>query len=185
LADRSGIWIILDETFIEYCEERSVLPWLVRHPRLLILRSFTKFYSLPGLRIGYSVSSPLAATLLRRYQPPWSVNVMAQHAAEAAIRDRDHARRCLAYLRQERERFASRLSSIPGLVVFPSRANFLLLELPEPYDARAVTVELRRRGLLIRDCSSVPGLSPRSIRVAVLGKGDNDRFLAALKKALR
>jgi len=184
-VDRFGAWMVLDETFVEYCHELSQLPSVSRYPRLIVLRSFTKFYALPGLRIGYSVSSARAAALLRQYQPPWSVNVLAQRAAEAAIRDQIHARRSLAYLRRERHRFAKALSSIPGLRLFPSRANFLLLELPKPRRAGAVAVELGRRGLLIRDCSLVPGLTPRTIRVAVRASNENNRLVAALTKLLR
>ena len=184
-AGRLRTWIILDETFVEYCDECSMLPWLSQYPRLILLRSFTKFYALPGLRIGYSVSSPRTAAVLRQAQPPWSVNALAQRAAEIAMRDRVHTRRSLRYLRLERERLVDELSSIPGLILFPSRANFLLLELPKPHRARVVAAELRRQGLLIRDCSRVPGLTNRMIRVAVRARGENDRLIASFAKILR
>jgi len=184
-ADHSEVWTILDETFIEYCEDQSMLPWLSRYPRLILLKSFTKFHALPGLRIGYSVSSARTAAVLRQSQPPWSVNVLAQRAAEAAIEDRAHARRSLRYLRRERERLRAELSSLPGLTLFPSRANFLLLELPKPHRAAVVAAHLRRQGLLIRDCSLVPGFTPRTIRVAVRARSENERLIAALAKILR
>lgn len=184
-ADRLRTWIVLDETFVEYCHECSMLPCLSRYPRLLLLRSFTKFYALPGLRIGYSVSSPRTAAVLRQSQPPWSVNALAQRAAEMAIQDRVHTRRSLRYLRLERERLVGELSSLPGLTLFPSRANFLLLELPKPHRAVVVAAELRRQGLLIRDCSRVPGLTTRTIRVAVRARSENDRLIACFAKILR
>jgi threonine-phosphate decarboxylase len=184
-ADRLRTWIILDETFVEYCGECSMLPWLSQYPRLILLRSFTKFYALPGLRIGYSVSSPPTAAVLRQFQPPWSVNTLAQRAAEMAIRDHVHTRRSLKYLRLERERLVGKLSSLSGLVLFPSRANFLLLELPKPHRAGVVTAELRRQGLLIRDCSRVPGLTTRTIRVAIRARSENDRLIASFAKIFR
>jgi threonine-phosphate decarboxylase len=183
-ADRGGSWVVADESFIDYCGALTCLPHLRTYPRLIILRSFTKFYGLPGLRIGYSLSSPAVAAILRRCQPPWSVNAVAQRAAEAAIGDTSHVRRCLAYVERERARLTVQLSSL-DLLVIPSSANFLLIELPKPFQARAVTAKLRQHGLLVRDCSSVEGCTGRMIRMAVRMRRDNDRLLAALGKVLR
>ena len=183
-ADRLGIWTILDETFAEYCPDRSMLSRCARYGRLIVLRSFTKFYALPGLRIGYMVASKETSRRVLEVQPPWSVNTLAQQAAGAAFSDRRHARRSLAYTRKERERFITRLRLIPGLRVFPSHANFLLLELPRSCRASQLTKVLGRQGLLIRDCSSVPGLNERSIRVAVRKSKENDLLTAALKTQL-
>ena len=184
-AERAGVWVVIDESFIEYCGTLSCVPQLPSQTRVIVLRSFTKFYGLPGLRIGYSISSPSVAALLRRHQPPWSVNAIAQRAAAAAIADAGHARRCLAYVRRERARLTSALLSLDGLTVTPSSANFLLIELPRPFRSSAVTAELRRRGMLIRDCSSMEGCTVRMVRIAVRAKRDNDRFLAALTSLLR
>jgi threonine-phosphate decarboxylase len=184
-AERARSWVILDESFIEYCGELSCVPHLRSAPRLIILRSFTKFYGLPGLRIGYSISAPAVAKLVRQYLPPWSVNAVAQRAAEAAMTDERHARRCLSYVERERCRVAMRLSWIDGVTVVPSSANFLLIELPRPFRARAITADLRRRAMLVRDCSSVEGCTPRMIRIAVRARRDNDRLIAALARLLR
>jgi threonine-phosphate decarboxylase len=184
-ADRARSWVILDESFIEYCGELSSVRHLRSFPRLIILRSFTKFYGLPGLRIGYSISSPSVTALVRRVLPPWSVNAVAQQAAEAAMADERHARRCLHYVDRERARVETRLSSFDGLTVIPSSVNFLLIELPRPFRARAITADLRRRAMLVRDCSSIEGCTPRMIRIAVRARRDNDRLIAALARLLR
>ena len=184
-ASRAGAWIVVDESFIEYCGVLTCVPYLSSFARLIILRSFTKFYGLPGLRIGYSLSSAPVAALLRRHQPPWTVNAVAQRAAEAAMADTGHARRCLAYVGKERARVAEQLSSMNGLRVIPSAVNFLLIELPRGVRASTITSALRRRGLLIRDCASVEGCSERMIRIAVREQRENDRLLAALDGLLR
>ncbi|HKT35061.1 MAG TPA: threonine-phosphate decarboxylase CobD [Nitrospira sp.] len=184
IANRANVWVIVDESFIDYCGALTCVPQLASFPRLIILRSFTKFYGLPGLRIGYSLSSRTVAELLKQSQPPWSVNVLAQRAAHAALCDRDHARRSLAYTLQERSRLVERLSSVPDLTVIPSAANFLLLELPGRILARTIAARLRRQGMLIRDCSSIVGCSHRTIRIAVRTKNENDRLLAALEQLL-
>jgi threonine-phosphate decarboxylase len=184
-AEHAGAWVVVDESFIEYCGAASVVPRLSSYPRLIIIRSFTKFYGLPGLRIGYTVSSASVAALLRGHQPPWTVNTAAQLAAEAAMHDARHAERCLIDLRKERSRMAAGLSSIEGATVMPSAANFLLVELPRARRASAVTAALRQRGILIRDCSSIEGCTDRMIRVAVRRRRDNDRLISALTKLLR
>ena len=184
-TDRAGVWVVVDESFIDYCQTLTCLPQLPRYQRLIILRSFTKFYGLPGLRIGYSVSSPAVAAVLKRFQPPWSVNAMAQRAARAAIADVAHARRTLACVERERARLTTQLSSLEGFAVIPSSANFLLVELPPSFGSRAVTADLRRQGLLVRDCSSLEGCTARTIRVAVRSRRDNARLLAALRLILR
>ena len=178
---RRGVWVILDETFIEYCADRAVPAWVRRCPRLVVLRSFTKFYALPGLRVGYLVAREPVIGRLKKELPPWSVNALAQAGALAALKDRHHARRSLGFMNRERLRFAKSLAAIPGVTVFPSVANFLLVELPRGCPGSAVTRTIRRRGLLIRDCSTVPGLSRRTIRVAVRLSGENDRLVRALR----
>src|SRR5262249_52804405 len=122
---------------------------------------------------------------LKQYQPPWSVNAMAQGAAEAAMSDHGHARRCLAHGKKERERLRRQLSSISGLTVFSSSANFLLLDLQRSSHTREFAAAVRRRCMLIRDCSSVEGCSQRSFRIAIRTKVENDRLVSALEKLLR
>ena len=184
-ADCDGTWVVVDESFIEYCERLTCIPYLRRYSRLIVLRSFTKFYGLPGLRIGYSLSSVDAAARLTRYQPPWTVHASAQLAAEAAMADVRHVQRSRAYIEKERGRIAAELTSIEGVRVIPSAANFLFIELPGAFRSSAITAALRRQGMLIRDCSRWEGCSERMIRVAVLRRRDNARLLAALKKLLQ
>jgi len=181
---RRGIWCIVDETFIEYAGDQSVVGAIPRHVRFVVLRSFTKFFALPGLRLGYLVAHPSVIERIQRIMPPWSVNSLAQAAGLAALRDRRHARRSLAFMPVERGRMTRMLARIPGLSVFPSKANFLLAELPPGNSAAALARTLRRQGLLIRDCSAVPGLTERTIRIAVRRPRENDRLFAAIKDLL-
>jgi threonine-phosphate decarboxylase len=184
-ASKAGVWLVLDETFIEYCERLSLLPRIARFPRLVILRSFTKFYALPGLRIGYASGSEEAVGMLRAQLPPWSVNSLAQAAAVASIRDRRHARASLAFMERERPRLARSLGALSGVTVFPSSANFLLLELPASLSAADCTGKLAGLGMLVRDCSSVPGLNDRTLRVAVRRSRDNRRLITTLRSLLK
>lgn len=185
LSARLGIQLIVDETFAEYCEEHSILPVAMPDSRAVVLRSFTKFYGLPGLRVGYMVAAAQIAQRIRAHQPPWSVNAVAQEAARAALNDRHHAERSRSFMSRERTRFQRALEQLPDCAPFPSHANFFLMELPVGWRASVVTERLRRHGLLIRDCSAVPGLNERTVRMAVRTRADNDRLVRVLAGLLR
>jgi threonine-phosphate decarboxylase len=184
-AERRGMWLIVDESFADFCPERSLLPRKGRFSRMIVLRSLTKFYALPGLRVGYAVADAAVVQSLRRHVPPWSVSAMGQVAALAALQDREHARRSLQFMTKERLRFAGLLAALPGCEVMPAYANFFFLELPPDWHATAMAARLKQVGLLIRDCSDMDGASARSIRIAVRSRRDNDRLLRALAGALR
>ena len=179
-AARHGRWMVLDETFVDFCEEESLTKDIAQHPRLLVLRSFTKFYGLPGLRIGYVVGHPQVIQQLQQHQPPWSVNALAQTAALAALKDRGHRRKSLAFMKEERERFSQNLAALPGVHVFSSAANFLLIELPQRIPLSTVMETLRKNRILVRDCSDVPGIEGGTIRVSVNTTRENHVLVRAL-----
>lgn len=181
---RARVWLVLDETFIEYCPQQSMLKHLPVCPRLVLLRSFTKFYALPGIRVGYAVGSRQVTANLQRYLPAWSVNSAAQMAAAAALSDRRHAERSLRYMADARRLFLSRLSGVRGVTALPTHCNFLLLEFPNARIRTATIRSLRRKGILVRDCSNVPGLTEKTIRVAIRSRTDNVRFLSAIKPSV-
>lgn len=183
-AQRCGTWLIIDEAFADYCPEWSFLPFVSSWPRVVVIRSLTKFYALPGLRVGYAVAVPSVIQQFRQHMPPWSINVMGQVAALAAVQDTGHVRKSLRFITQERGRFGALLAALPGCSVIPTSANYYLVELPHGRSAGDVTERLRREGLLVRDCSSVPGANVRSIRMAVRLPQDNDRLLGALSQLL-
>lgn len=184
VARRRKIWLLIDEAFVDYCPDRSVLPQAAFWPYVVVLRSMTKFYALPGLRIGYAVAKPSAIQRLQRQLPPWSVNVIGQVAARAALGDTAHARKSLTFMAHERERLRTSLAALPGCVVMPTCANYFFVELPRGRYARDIAEQLRSRGLLIRDCSSVPGTNVRSLRLAVRTVPENDRLIRTLSQLL-
>jgi threonine-phosphate decarboxylase len=183
-ACRHGRWLVIDEAFADYCSDRSVLSQVSSWPQVVVLRSLTKFYALPGLRVGYAVSSPATAKRLQRRLPPWSVSTMGQVAALAAFNDKVHAQKSLTFMAQERERFRSKLAALPGCTVMPTYANYCFVELPRGQRACDIAEHLRSRGVLIRDCSSVPGANSRSVRFAVRARIENDRLIRELAQVL-
>lgn len=179
-AKRRKVCVIVDEAFADYCPERSVLPLPSNVPNIIVLRSLTKFFGLPGLRVGYAVAPRPIVERIERHLPPWSVNALGQLAGLAATKDKNHGKRSLDYTQSERERFLASLARLQGFVAFPSEANFLMLELPSGCSAVRATAKLRRDGILVRDCSSIPGFRRQTLRIAVRTRQENDRLVQAL-----
>ncbi len=183
--ERRQGWLIVDEAFIDYCQEQSIVSLLKEHPRMLVLRSLTKFYAMPGLRIGYLLGESKVVDLLKDRQPPWSVNSVAQEVSCAALRDAAFAKKSRTFMEHERLRVVRGLRSLSGLQVYPSAANFVLIGLPAWTSASEVSDRLASERLLVRDCSTLPGLNAQMIRVAIRTARENRRILAALRTCLK
>jgi threonine-phosphate decarboxylase len=183
--DRQQGWLIVDEAFIDYCHTQSVVSMLRAHPRMIVLRSLTKFYAMPGLRIGYVVGASKVVDRLKDRQPPWSVNSVAQEVSCAIVHDSVYASQSRTFMKNERSRFMRGLRSLSGLRAYSSAANFLLIKLPAWTCAGEVTDRLAAEGLLVRDCSTLPGLSAQMIRVAIRTAKENRRLISALGDCLR
>lgn len=171
----------VDEAFMDFTGlEGSVAQ---RSPNLVVIRSFTKTHAVPGLRIGFAVGAPLLMGFLRQALPTWSVNTLAQHVGVAALEDAGWLEQTVRYVEEQRNRLVDALSRNPGLHVFPSRANFLLLRL-QGGRAAEVAQALLREGIAVRECADFEGLDERFLRVAVRSGEDNERLVAALETLL-
>ncbi len=183
-AARRDTWVVVDESFLDFLPDaagRTCRPLLGAYPNLVILQSLTKFYAIPGLRLGFLLAEPAIGALLDRGKDPWNVNTLAQAAGVAALADDAYRAASIAAVAAAREEFARGLAALPGVAVFPACANFLLLRLPSGHTAPALRQAMLRAGILIRDCSNYPGLSADYIRLAVKLPDQNGRVLAALR----
>ncbi len=178
---------LIDEVFIDFCEDASLKNSLEKSESTVLIRSFTKFYGVPGLRIGYLLASRRVAELVRRHIPPWSVSTLAQAAGAYCFTQDDYRRKTLDLIGKERQRLAGAFSSIPGLTVFPGQANYLLLRLDEklPPASRLKWDIFEKERILIRDCGSFDGLDDRYFRVAVRLPDQNERLISAVTNSLR
>jgi threonine-phosphate decarboxylase len=177
---------LIDEAFIDFCEQASLKRFLDRSQNIAIIRSFTKFYGLPGLRIGYLLAPPRIAAKLRSHLPPWSVNILAQMAGAYCFTQERYRRRTLKLVETERRRISLELSAIVGLTVFPAQANYLLLRMDRKL-APASSLKrdiFDRDRILIRDCGSFEGLDDWYFRVAIRLPGQNDKLIAAIKRSM-
>ena len=172
--------ILLDEAYYEF-SGRSGLRHLDSFPRLIITRTFSKAMGMAGLRVGYLMAHPELVAQIAKAKLPYSVNQFSLTAAQIALENRDRFQPAIDQILSERDRLGKELSAIPGVRVYPTGANFFLLELPA--SPRSVFEELSRQGILVRDVSSYPMLS-QCLRVSVGTRHENDRFLTALRVSL-
>jgi threonine-phosphate decarboxylase len=183
-AGRLGTVVIVDEAFMDFHEEASLKHEVLRRGNLIVLRSMTKCFALAGLRLGFLAASAPLAKRVREADEPWAVSALAQIAGRESLKDRNYLRRTLAFIATERRYLAEHLATFPGLTVFPSVTNYLLLKITRPgWDAARVQQALIRHGILIRDCTSFPGLGGAFMRLAVRGRNDNGRLISALRQA--
>jgi threonine-phosphate decarboxylase len=185
-ANACGATLLLDEAFIDYALHASLVREAATRRGLIVLRSLTKFYGCPALRVGYAVAHPETAARIQALLPTWPVTQLAIDALAEAVADREHAEASLKENVAERERLAGSLSGL-GVFVFPSAANYLLLELqdgmPPASELRSCLIDKHR--IVIRNCDSYEGLAPgRYIRIAVRTNEENGRLIQSLSEEL-
>lgn len=175
-------FLFVDEAFMDFVSpSQSLIAPQKRLEQLFVLRSLTKFYSLPGLRMGYGVGSRELVREVGEEISLWSMNHLAQRAALVAIEDEDFAFNTLQWIEEERKYLIKGLKGLP-LTIFPSSANFLLLKLKgASMRAPCLREKLLKEGILIRDCAQFSGLGSRFFRVAIKGREENRALVDQLK----
>lgn len=174
--------VVVDEAFMDFLPpeaQESLVSVVEEYPNLVIVRSLTKFYSLPGLRLGYAIAHPDRLRRWQQWRDPWPVNVLAALAGEAAIEDKTFAQQTWDWLLPAREHLFQGLASVPGLYPLESAANFLLVRTDYPGSQLQASL-LKEHHLLIRDCLSFPELGDRYFRIAIRSPADNQRLLKSL-----
>jgi threonine-phosphate decarboxylase len=179
------IALMIDEAFVDYVPGASVAAdVLAADDDVLVLRSLTKFYAMPGLRVGYALASARFAGAIARRVPSWPVTSLAAVAAVAALEDETYERRTRTENARARSQF-SREVAAAGARALPSAANFLQVE--SPLAASELTDRLaRRHRIIVRDCSTYSTLEGgRFVRIAVRSQADNAALARALAQELR
>ena len=172
--------VFIDEAFIEFTAQPSMVRYVGRFPNLWILRSMTKFYALPGLRLGYLVGSGAAA--LKQNREPWQVNVLAEIAGIASLEDRSHEEATMQLIQCERIWLWKQLQTLRRIKAFPTAANFFVArcELDETLDR--LLAELSEDKILVRDCRSIEGLHGSYFRFSIKTRPENERLLDHLRR---
>ena len=184
-AEACGTWVIVDESFLDFredCEEYTVRHLVKSYPHLFVVQSMTKFFALPGLRLGFGVAGAELCRRLEEGKDVWNVNFLAQAAGIAALSDTEYQEAARSFIRTEKKFLASELAKLPGVEVFAPSVNFIFFRLRQGKDfLRRLLAALRGRGILLRDCSNYAGLDGAYLRTAVRSREENERLLEEMQ----
>ncbi|MCF8057624.1 MAG: cobyric acid synthase [Desulfocapsa sp.] len=181
-ADYPLVTFLIDEAFLPFVEGGKSVAGAGAN--IITLHSLTKFYAIPGLRLGFGVFPKAVAAKLEKLMPPWSVNSLAQKVGERAIADRRYQKESKKYLLSCKESFLQGLALFPDLTIYPSEVNYLLIRVKGGVTVLAVKKKLESRNILIRDCSNYRGLGADFFRIAIRSEKENNLFLQALSTIL-
>ncbi|KGM26168.1 threonine-phosphate decarboxylase [Photorhabdus luminescens] len=175
-----NIALIVDEAFIDFLPDTTgFIPQIAHFPRLYILRSLTKFFAIPGLRLGYLVSGDATGIrAMKRWREPWTINAFAALAGEIVLNDKAYIQATHRWLAEQQRWLYQALTALLVLRVWPPAANYIFLRCLRP-EINLQQALLKQR-ILIRHCANYPGLDAAYYRVAIKGEHDNRRLVSAL-----
>jgi len=181
-ADFPNVTFLIDEAFLDFVHDGESVAG--KRDNVLTLNSMTKFFGVPGLRLGYGVFPKEIAARLQNGMPPWTINCIAQSFGIACLKDTDYHRESRITARSLREKLAAELARFPQLRIYPSAANYLLIRLTDRTTSPQLAGRLLQHGILIRCCDNYEGLDDRYFRIAVRTAAENERMLEALDACL-
>jgi len=175
----SSTHVFVDEAFVEFTAQPSLVRYIDRFPNLWVLRSMTKFYALAGLRIGYLAG--YGVPLLVEHREPWQVNSLAELAGVASLEDRAYEESTLRLIQRERIWLWKKLQHLTQIRAFPTSANFFLACCASDELLDRLIGTLAEQKILIRDCRGIEGLAGPCFRFAIKARRENVRLLRFLE----
>lgn len=178
LRSFSGL-VVVDEAYVDFCIERTLLPRLAEFPNLIVTQTFSKAYGLAGIRLGMAFASAEIISVLNRIKPPYNINNLTQRFAFDRLADTSQVQQQVQHLLEERKKLSVALTTVPWVKeVFPSDANFLLIRVD---DADLRYRQLVEHGIVVRNRSSQP-LCENCLRITVGTEEENTRLLQVMKE---
>lgn len=182
IVDKKESFLLLDEAFFEFCpDDYDSIRLLNGRRNVCIIRAATKFFALPGIRLGYAFGDHDFIRRYREVEAPWSINSYANAAARCIFKDRDYVKRTRDYIKNEREYMFHELSTIDTIKAYKSQTNFILIKLLKN-DECHVFDNFLKRGIMIRKASDFEGLDKSFIRIAVKDHESNMRIIDCFKE---
>ena len=192
LKDANSL-LVIDESFIDFVgndplrdNEQSMRSLVNEFDNVIVVHSFTKFYAVPGLRIGAAFGNEKLICQLHQYIPSWSVNTLAQAYTEAALNDADYSKRTKQELCEERAFMYDALHALEGITVYPPSANFMLFQINrEGITANTINENLKKYNMIVRNCDSYVGLNNDWVRIAIKDHETNIKLVEKLTDILK
>ena len=185
-AQKEGAFVLIDEAFIDFVRGNtySLIKEINRFDNLFILRSLTKFFAMPGLRLGFALTNNNLVDELEKRRDPWTVNSLAQAAGIEALKQKRYIKKTRTAINKERQFLYEKLKNIKGIKVYEPSVNFILLRIEKEITAAELRTKMAKSGIIIRNCSNFRGLDNNFVRVAVKDRKANIRLLNVLKNSL-
>jgi len=181
LENHPNTLLIIDEAYADFINDfQSIVTLTKTHKNLIVVRSLTKCCAIPGLRLGYIVTSKHLAEKLAQFQQPWSVNALAQEAGKFLIGQMTEQPLCTQIIRKLSSDLQKAINRIDGFRVIPSKAPYFLIEMDAGKAAELKQFLLSKHGLLIRDASNFRGLNEQFFRVSACSEKDNQLLIKGL-----
>ena len=192
LKDANSL-LVIDESFIDFVgndplqdNEHSMRSLVNEFDNIIVVHSFTKFYAVPGLRIGAVFSNPQIIDQLNTFIPTWSINTLAQAYTQSALNDIEYVKRTKQVLHEEQHYVYNALDAIAGITVYPPSANFILFHIEqEEVTADSINEALKKHNMIVRNCDSYMGLNSQWVRVAIKDHDNNVRLVDTLTDILK
>lgn len=180
-TEKQGAFLVLDEAFFEFCaEDYDSIRLFYGKENVCVIRAATKFFGLPGIRLGYAYAPPQIISHYNNSILPWRVNAIADLAGRVIFQEKEYIQETKQYVEQQRQFMLSQLRKIAGITVYPTDTNFILLKLWHATEDE-IFERLIRQGLLIRKASSFEGLDNTYIRIAIKDQASNIKLIEALR----
>ena len=184
-----NIQLVVDESFVDFAEEEDATllqeELLQANPNLVVIKSISKSYGVPGLRLGVLASADEALiSQVKKSVPIWNINSFAEYYMQIEEKYKKDYTAAMARFREARSRFAQELSALPGLRVLPSQANYFMCELTGGVTATALTTALLQDNIFIKDLTSKVKEGTQFIRIAVRTEEENHALVEAMRKYL-
>ena len=182
-AKDNNVILIMDESFLDFIEEdMSMISYINEYDNLIIIKSLTKLFALPGIRIGYGVCRNNEIKYkVNKISPAWNINILAEIATKTALKDKSYIKETLEFIKNEKEYLYNELRKLEQIKVYTPSANFILLRTLKNIDLKN---QLLKHNILVRSCSNYEGLNGTYYRVAIRNHCENIKLVAVLKKII-
>jgi histidinol-phosphate aminotransferase len=184
VLESTNVLVVVDEAYFEFSDTDNV-DLLEDYDNLLILRTFSKVLGLAGMRIGYAISNPEFIEYMHRVKPVFSLTKLSYVAALATLDDKEYIKKSTELSIKSREFLTENMSKFDKFTVYPSKANYVLVDVRKTgMTSKEFSEELLKRGVIVRDCSSFKGLDDYWIRVSVGTLEEDERFIKILESII-
>lgn len=185
IMENTDVKILLDETYCEFTNQNffSSIPLTKKYKNLFIVRGTSKFFAMPGIRLGYGISSSEKINdYFAKNEMLWSINIFACIVGQVIFRDKIYQKKVFEFISSQRNKLMTSLKSIDSLKVYNSQGNFILCRIKNSTTAQELRNYLLKDAMVIRDCSNFKNLGEKYFRVCILDEESNNKLLNKIKE---